>query len=273
VHLWVTPFGPPFFERFVRLLSRKIIYDIDDLVFLKNKNEANALITGIKGFNKPIYLMKTADHVIVSTPYLEQYVKQYNNNVTDISAAINTELYTPKQNYNSNGTVIIGWSGSHSTVRMLHAIDDVFQELALNYNFKLFVMGDADFHLPGVNFEAIPWKEDYEVDVIRSFDIGVYPLPDEQWVLGKTGLKALQYMAVGVPTIATAVGANFRVVENGVSGFLVKSKDEWKNALVELIENENLRREFGKKSAEIVEEKFSINALKKTYLQVLEKSS
>ena len=81
-------------------------------------------------------------------------------------------------------------------------------------------MGDENFKIDGVEVEAIPWKESYEIEVIKKFDIGLYPLPDEPWVYGKSGLKALQYMAAGVPTIATAIGTNFRIIENGVDGFL-----------------------------------------------------
>jgi glycosyltransferase involved in cell wall biosynthesis len=132
-------------------------------------------------------------------------------------------------------------------------------------------MGDPDFNLPGVEFEALPWKEEYEVEVIKNFDIGVYPLPDEEWVLGKTGLKALQYMAVGVPTIATAVGTNFRIIETGVNGFLVNGKDEWKRALIQLMEREDLRREMGIKAAEVVEKNFSIRALTKSYMQIVDR--
>lgn len=271
VHLWVTPFGPPLFERLTRLLGKKLVYDIDDLVYLKNvTNKANPIIAGIKGTNKPPYLMKVADHVITSTPYLEDYVRKYNNKVSDISAAINTDVYIPKKDYEVKGTLCIGWSGSHSTVRMLHSIDDVLQELAREYNFKLIVMGDEDFTLEGVQYEALPWKEEYEVEVIKRFDIGVYPLPDEEWVLGKTGLKALQYMAVGVPTVATAIGTNFRIIENGVNGFLARNKEEWKTALTELMKNENLRREMGTKSADLVEKKFSVRALTRSYMQIVD---
>ncbi len=271
VHLWVTPFGPPLFERLTRLLSKKIIYDIDDLVYLKNiTNKANPFISGIKGVNKPPYLMKVADHVITSTPYLNNFVKQFNNNTSDISAAINTDAYIPKQDYGIKDMLSIGWSGSHSTVRMLHSVDEVFQELARDYKFKLIVMGDPEFSLPGVQYEAIPWKEDYEVDVIKKFDIGVYPLPDEEWVLGKTGLKALQYMAVGVPTVATAIGTNFRIIENGVNGFLVNSKEEWKRALIQLMEKENLRREMGIKAAAVVKKNFSIEALTTSYMRIVD---
>jgi glycosyltransferase involved in cell wall biosynthesis len=272
IHLWVTPFGPPFFEWLFRKLARKVVYDIDDLVYLGNvKSKAHPLVTWIKGRKKPIFLMKHADHVITCTPYLDQFVRKYNQNTTDISSTINTTRYKRTMGYEGNERFIIGWSGSHSTSKYLHLLDAVFQELAKEHKFTLVVMGDADFKLAGVEVEALPWKEEYEIDVIKRFDIGVYPLPDEEWVLGKSGLKALQYMAAGVPTVATAIGTIFRIIKNGENGFLVTTPDEWKQALTKLMHDPGLRRKIGEKAAATVEESYSINATKAVYLSVLNK--
>ena len=99
VHLWVTPFGPPIFEWIVFKLSRKLIYDIDDLVYLGHTSESNSIIAILKGKNKPVYLMRKADHVIVCTPKLEEFVNKHNKNITDISSTINTDIYLPKSDY------------------------------------------------------------------------------------------------------------------------------------------------------------------------------
>lgn len=270
VHLWVTPFGPPFFEWLFRKLSRKIIYDIDDLVYLKNvDSKAHPLVTMIKGRRKPIYLMKTSDHVITCTPYLDQFVRQYNSRTTDISSTIDTDQYKPKELYNTLPPLRIGWSGSHSTAKYLHLLDDVFVELARDVPFKLVVMGDASFSLPGVDVEALAWTEAAEIPTIRSFDIGVYPLPDEEWVLGKSGLKALQYMAAGVPTVATAIGTIFRIIKEGENGFLVSTPEEWKATLRRLLSDASLRKTVGQSAARTVETKYSIKANKQVYLNTL----
>lgn len=274
VHLWVTPFGPPVFEWLFRKASRKLVYDIDDLVYLKNvESKAHPLVTLIKGRKKPLFLMKAADHVITCTPYLDQFVKKFNTHTTDISSTIDTDKYQPKKDYSVPGKITIGWSGSHSTSRYLHLLDDVFRDLAKSFSFRLLVMGDEHFSIDGVEVEAIPWKESYEVEVISRFDIGVYPLPDEEWVLGKSGLKALQYMAAGIPTVATAIGTIFRIIEHEKNGFLVQTPEEWKRVLARLITDQDLRQSTGAAAAKTVEEKYSIHATKSVYLSVMEQLS
>ena len=267
--LWVVPFAPPIFEKLTRRFAKKLIYDIDDLVFLNPPSSTNPLIHYLRSPKNHISLMKTADHVITCTPYLDSFVRKYNTRTTDISSTINTSLYKPKLNYDVKGKFIIGWSGSHSTVKFLHLLDDVLIELAQRYSFILLVMGDEHFTLPGVEVKAIPWKEEYEVDVISSFNVGLYPLPNEEWILGKSGLKALQYMAAGVPTIATAIGTIFRIIQNGENGFLVNTAEDWKEVLIQLIENKNLCERIGKNAAKTVEEKYSVSATEATYLSIL----
>jgi L-malate glycosyltransferase len=271
VHLWVTPFGPPLFERLYRLLSKKMIYDIDDLIYLSNVNSrSNPLVSVIKGRKKPLYLMKVADHVITCTPYLDEFVRKYNQHTTDISSTINTELYTPKNEYSRKEKFVIGWSGSHSTSKYLHLLDNLFKHLAKEHEFKLLVMGDSNFTLEGVEVEALLWKEEYEVNVIRSFDVGVYPLPDEEWVLGKSGLKALQYMALGVPTVATAIGTIHRIIQDGDNGFLVSDAAGWKEKLLLLMNDQATRERMGRRAAITVEERYSMHTNKKTYLRILD---
>ena len=105
---------------------------------------------------------------------------------------------------------------------------------------------------------------------LQRFDIGLYPLPmDNQWVLGKSGLKALQYMAVGLPVVATAIGANYRIIENGRSGFLVKTKEEWIAALLTLMNDPQLRKNIGIAARENVEASYSIHANAPIYLSII----
>lgn len=273
IHLWGTPFGFPLFEKLLCLLHKNIIYDIDDLVYLKeNKSNANRFISALKGRNKPIYLIKNAMHVITCTPYLDEFVKHYNPNTTDISSTINTDTYQVVNQYQNDHKIVLGWSGSHSTAKYLYLLKDVLLKLNETHPFKLMVMGDASFHIDGLDIEAKEWREEIEISTIQQFDIGLYPLPNEKWVLGKSGLKALQYMAVGLPVVATAIGANDRVISDKKTGFLVSSEDQWLQALIQLIENPALRKSFGEEGRYKVENEYSVKANAPKYLEILEKA-
>ncbi|MCT4581712.1 MAG: glycosyltransferase family 4 protein [Flavobacteriales bacterium] len=271
VHLWVTPFGFPIFEWLVRRFAKKIVYDIDDMVFLGHSSEANQLLKNLKGKNKMIYLMRVADHVITCTPTLDNFVRQFNEKTTDISSTIDTDKYQPKK-HQEKTTITLGWSGSHSTSKYVKLLESVLETLLeKNYAFEVLVIGDAQFTFknPGIKLKAIPWNLSSEVEDLKNIDIGLYPLPNEQWVLGKSGLKALQYMALGIPTIATNIGANSRIIQSGVNGFLVNNDEEWVNAITSIIDNVEKRNKMGERATQTVVEKFSIKSNTKTYLEVL----
>jgi glycosyltransferase involved in cell wall biosynthesis len=272
IFLWVTPFGYPLFERIYTWLNPKMIYDIDDAIFIKAKSIVNRSMDFLRGRNKPFYLMRKAKHVIACTPYLTDTARLYNNNVTDISSTINTETYLPANHYNNDHKLVLGWSGSHSTSPFLYLLKDVLLELQKKISFKLLVMGDPQFNIAGIeDLEAIPWSLENEIPTLQRFDIGLYPLPlDSEWVLGKSGLKALQYMAVGVPVVATAIGANYRIMEDGKTGFLVKTKEEWIQALLRLASDPVLRKKTGLAGRDNVEASYSIHANAPVYRSILD---
>ncbi|MEP1094467.1 MAG: glycosyltransferase family 4 protein [Cyclobacteriaceae bacterium] len=268
VFLWVTPFGTTFFEKIVSAFSKNLLYDIDDLVFMKPKSTVNPIAGLFKSSQKPIVLMKNADHVITCTPYLDQLVRKHNQNTTDISSTINTETYLPVNRYSNCETLVLGWSGSFSTSLYLRTIVPILRKIQMKYRVKILIIGDPNFSVDGLRVESVAWSQEKEVETLQKIDIGLYPLPDEEWVQGKSGLKALQYMALGIPTVATAIGANFRIIENGVSGYLVNTSDEWENRLIDLIENEGLRKSMGVEARKSVVENYSIEANKDIYLKI-----
>ena len=268
IFLYVTPFGGSLFERIYRSLSRRLIYDIDDLAFMGKTSKNNYLIASLRGPEKYFYLMKAADHVITCTPYLDLIVKKYNSKTTDISSTINMDKYVPIEKYKNDHRLTLGWSGSHSTVPYLQLLAPVLQRLREQYDFKLLVIGTSNFSIEGIDVEAIPWSAANEVHDLSRIEIGLYPLPNEEWVLGKSGLKALQYMALGIPTIAAAIGANFRVIEDGISGYLVNSDDEWLIRLKALIDSSDLRQQIGTKGRLRVEKYYSVISNEPVYLDI-----
>ncbi|MEO6490916.1 MAG: glycosyltransferase family 4 protein [Ferruginibacter sp.] len=270
IFLWVTPFGYPLMERLYLAVNPNVVYDIDDAIFIKAESVVNRSIDFMRGRSKPFFLMKLARHVIACTPFLTEVAASYNKKVTDISSTINTDSYQPVNNYQNDHKLILGWSGSHSTSPFLYLLKDVLLELHQKIPFKLMVMGDPSFHIDGIEMEALPWSVESEVPVLQKFDIGLYPLPlDNEWVLGKSGLKALQYMAVGLPVVATAIGANYRIIENGRTGILVKTKEEWMEKILLLMEDAVLRKKIGTAARENVVSNYSIHANAPLYLNII----
>ena len=271
VTIWVTPLGLPVFERLLLFFNKNVIYDIDDMLFLSKVEHArNRLLEMIKGKKKPIVLMKNSRYVIVCTPKLEEIALGLNKskNVVDISSTFDTDRFTPVNSYSKNEVTSIGWTGTHSTIPFLQMLVPVFQEVNRLRKIKLIVIADKEYQMPGVTTEFIPWSEVTEVKDLHRFEMGVYPIPANEWSLGKSSLKALTYMAVGIPAIATAYGTNFRVIEHGVSGFLAKDDEEWVKYLVQLIDDVDLRKRVGLAGRKRVVNLFSVKANFPKYLKV-----
>ena len=268
VFLYVTPFGTIFFEFLMRIAAKKYIYDIDDMVFLTPKSKINPYISLFKGKGKMKYLSKHADHVITCTPTLDEFAQKYNKNTTDISSTINTSTYRPVNLYTNKKKIVLGWSGSFSTSKYLFLLEEVLKNLNQTHPFILKVIGDQDFHIEGLEVDAIPWKRESEVLDLQEIDIGLYPLPNDPWVYGKSSLKALQYMALGIPPVATAIGTTYRVIEDTKSGFLVNSESDWLEKLKLLIDNPDLRRDMGGEARIRVVELYSVSANAPTYLSI-----
>ena len=270
IHLWVTPFGSPFFEWLYRKLSKKIIYDIDDLVFMENASEANSWIAKLKGKKKPIFLMKTANAIITTTPFLLNYCRQWNSNVYAIPPSLDETKYFPIEK-SGNKKLTIGWLGSHSTEAYLEIVRPALQEFAKEMDYQFILMGAKDFEMEGMETIRYEWNANRENEVLNRIDIALYPLRDEIWSQGKFGGKLIQYFAAGLPCIASDVNdSNRLVISQNENGILVKnSLDEWLNALRLLAKDEKLRKNIGERARIDFLEKYSILANQDKYLYIL----
>lgn len=267
--LWVVPFGPPIFEFLLKKRGRPIVYDIDDLVYLPHSSKANKFVRLLKNKERILFCLRMADAVIVCTEYLKRYALGYNKNVTNISSTIDTRKYIFDGRGSDKKKVTLGWSGSHSTSRCLHLLDDVLRTLQGKYAISIKVIGDKDFTIPEVSLEARDWNLQAEIEELSRIDIGVYPLPDEEWMLGKSGLKALQYMGLGIPAVCSDIGEALNFIEDGVNGFLAKDQKEWIEKISLLIENPDLRKRIGLAGRKTVEERFSVNVNAPRYLKII----
>jgi L-malate glycosyltransferase len=269
VHLWSLPFGPPWFEELLHWRGIRLIYDIDDLIYLPRASRANRFLTRLRKEDRIVRILKVADQVIVCTSHLERFAAGHNTQITFISSTIDTDIYRPRHHSTRENDVTIGWSGSHSTAEYVHLLEPVMRELARRFGIRLLVIGDASFCMPGVSVDARSWDLDRETLDLAEMDIGVYPLPNEEWVLGKSGLKALQYMGMAVPVVATRIGAACDFIEDGVNGFLASSHQEWIEKLSRLVREPELRRRIGLAGRQTVEERFSVRVNADTYVRVL----
>lgn len=274
IHLEAFPLGPPFLEYiFVRLLRKKIIYDLDDAIYMGKSSPANKFLKYLKCPSKIEGIIKISSHVITCNEYLACYAEKYNKNVTTMHTSVDTERFKPMHKAQKED-ILIGWMGSHSTAKYLSELKDVFFKLSAKHKFIVKIIGageEYNFEIPGVNVIKLNWSLKDEISQFQSFDIGIYPLPDDEWTKGKTGFKTIQYMSVGVPCVASNIGANIDIIEEGENGFLCTNKKEWIDKIAYLIENANARYKIGQAGRRTVQEKYSLNVNRGKFLDVIKK--
>jgi glycosyltransferase involved in cell wall biosynthesis len=272
-HMYVTPLGTSLFERVTRRLASRLILDVEDnvLVGQRGVDNPNPLVRLLKGRGKARYLIRHADHVITSSPFLNDACLAINeaHACTYISSSVDTHRFVPADRYSNEDGVTIGWTGTFSSRPFLDMLRPVFQTLAKRRKFRLRVIGNFDYDLPGVNLEVVRWTAEREVQDLQALDIGVYPLPIDEWVTGKSGLKAIQYMAFGLPCVATEVGTTPMIIRDGENGLLVRTPEEWIVALERLIDDPALRRQLGEQARRDAVAKYSIHAVARDYRAVL----
>lgn len=271
VNIYVTPFGIPLFETMLFWFNKNVIYDLDDMVFLSSPN-SSWIKNKLKGKRKSIVLMKNAKSVIVCTPKLEEIALSLNRykNVIDISSTFNTDRFVPVKEYKKNEITTIGWTGTYSTLQFLQLLENVLQEVSKLRKIKLLVIANKEFKMIGVDTEYRVWTAKNEVSDLHDMEIGLYPIPKDEWALGKSSLKALTYMAIAIPAVATAYGTNFRIIEDGKSGMLVNNDEEWIEKIVKLIDDVELRKRIGLNGRKRVEELFSVQANFPKYLKAFD---
>jgi glycosyltransferase involved in cell wall biosynthesis len=277
IHAWVTPFGSTLFERLTRRLARKLIYDLEDNLLTNHSGTTsqhpNPFLKFLKGRGKPVYLVKSADQVIVSTPFLSDTARELNgkNAAAYIGPSVDAQRFVPPDRSAAEDGDIptIGWTGTFSSRPYLDLLRGVLTELARRVPYKLKIIGNFEYELPGVDLEVVQWTAEREVEDLQSIDIGIYPLAMEEWDLGKGGLKAIQYMTVEAPPVATDFGTNPMIIRQGETGFLVKTDEEWLRALETLVRNPELRRRLGRAARVDAVAKFSTEAVAGDYRQLL----
>jgi glycosyltransferase involved in cell wall biosynthesis len=272
VHREMAHVGPPIFEWILaKVLKRKYIYDFDDAIWLPNYSEGNAKVHRLKAYWKVKYCIKWASQLSVGNDYLADYARPLNSNITVVPTTIDLENHHNLTTEYNHLPVIIGWTGTQTTLRYLEELVPILAELEKEYDFVFRVISNEkpQFKLKSLAF--IPWNKETEIKDLAAIQIGVMPLVEDQWSNGKCGFKALQYMALGIPSILSPVGVNTKIVKDGENGFLCASNKEWKIRLVELLSNIDQRKLIGQAGRKTIVEEYSVKANYVRYLELLEK--
>lgn len=264
IHREAAPLGPPVFEWILsRVLHKKIIYDFDDAIWLTDKKNESQFLQSLKWRNKVATICKWSYKISCGNEYLRQFAQQHNKqaflNPTTIDIENLHRLYKHEKIVNKK--VIIGWTGSHSTIKYLNDIEPILQVLENEYpQLEYWIIADKPTTLKLKSLHFKKWSLETEIADLSQFDIGIMPLPDDEWARGKCGFKALQYMALEIPTVASPVGVNTSIIDHGINGFLCSDEGEWLKVLSLLIQDELKRKQIGKKGREKVLKSYSVES-------------
>lgn len=251
----------------------KIVFDFDDAIWLQPVSAANSSLGFLRaGPSKVPAILTRADLVTVGNRYLADYAAQWNGNVHVVPTTLDTTTHAPGPPKPVSDVVCIGWNGSPSTVPYFDAITRPLVQLKQRYGDKVRfeVVGDGAYRNPALGVVGRPWRLETEVEDVRRLDIGLMPMPDDDWTRGKCGFKALLYMAMAIPPVVSPVGVNREIVQEDVNGCLASSPDEWLENLSMLVEQPALRAELGRRGRQTVVERYSFDSQKDRYLALFD---
>jgi glycosyltransferase involved in cell wall biosynthesis len=246
-------FGPPLVEWLAMRIGRcPMVLDLDDATYVSYLSPTYGRWgSALKWFSKTNDLIRWAKIVTCGNRAIAEYVTARGQPATIIPTVVDTERFRPRiessGDTNEEAVPVIGWVGTHSTYQYLASIFPALQRLAKSHRFCLKVIGAGreEIAIPGVEVENLAWNLGREIADFQSFDIGLYPIVEDEWSIGKSGFKSVQYMAVGVPFVTTPVGACAEIGTPNVTHLFATSEEEWFLALSQLLSDKSLRQQMG----------------------------
>ena len=266
----LLPYFPALLERWLAWRGCRLVMDYDDAMFHQYDQNASPVVRLLLG-SKIATVMRLADTVVVGNAYLADYaLRAKARRVKLIPTVIDLVHYPAKPPEPFTSVFTIGWIGSPSTSKYLNEIAPALAEVCEGGQACLRLIGAGLIDLPGVTVEVLPWSEETEVEELLRVDVGIMPLPDEAWARGKCGFKLIQYMACGLPVVASPVGINEEIVEHGVNGFLAKDHDQWVQALRTLLDDKKLRLSMGAIGRQRVESRYCLQVTTQKLMDLVE---
>jgi len=249
---WLERLMLPGFVTLEPILKKPLVFDVDDAIWLAPPFKTSAWrIAG------------RADVVIAGNQYLADRFSPYCRDIRVIPTAVDTDRYRPRptQTPGQSGYFTIGWIGTSANLRYLEALETPLHQFLVDHpESKLLVMADKPPYFPKIPDDRIcylPWTEDGELIALQEMDVGLMPLPDEEWSRGKCSFKMLQYMACGIPAVVSPVGMNLEILAMGQIGLPCPRSGDWYEALSFFHNNREAAVEYGKTGRCIVERHFS----------------
>lgn len=258
----LLPYLPWPLERLL-LGGRRVVLDLDDSQFHRYDEHRSRLVRGLLG-DKIDRGMAASRIVTCGSPYIAERAQRAGaRQVIDLPTAIDLARYPSRPTPENPGRdeFVVGWIGTPGNTRYLAEIAEPLRLFAAEAPLRMILIGGRPGELPGLPVEYRDWSEAAEIELLQEIDVGVMPLPDLPWERGKCGLKLLQYMASWKPAIASPVGVNSIVVEEGVSGFLARNTGEWLAALRRLHADPALRQAMGAAGRARVAKAYSLDVL------------
>lgn len=272
--LWVEkellPWMPMWTDRLLLRQDVRYVLDYDDAVFHQYDQHPNAFARHLLVGKHPA-LMRGAALVVAGNEYLAEYARRAGAPwVEVVPTVVDLERYQAPRLWRGSGNEVpcVGWIGQRATASFLKPLAPVFEKLSREgvANFKAI---GIDAQALGLPMEAVPWSEDSEAAAIGALDVGIMPLPDNPFERGKCGYKLIQYMACGLPVVASPVGVNRKIVEHGINGFLAATDAEWETALRTLATDPALRSRMGQAGRKEIERQYSLQVTGPRLAQLL----
>jgi glycosyltransferase involved in cell wall biosynthesis len=262
VNRQATLIGPALIERWVIRHGTPMIYMLDDPLYIPSKSSTNGRLSYLKFPSKVKHLCRLGAAVIANSPNIAAFARGHNANVWEIPNVVDADVYTgwAPRPVERDERVCVGWSGSRTTTGNLQLVREPLRELSHRTDTELRFIGADEDTLPDVPHSSTVWRAETEVDDLRRLDIGLLPVVATSWAPHKFYMKLIQYMALGIPPVATPLGSNAKVITDGRTGFLATNDDEWSAALERLIDHEDVRERTGRLAADFARDRYTLQA-------------